>query len=83
MQRKNVGSTEAYLKPCQTSKMERFAKIVNGWKPLTIFGKYFIIDVWQDLKYASASTSKQQSRLSQALAFFWDLSFINFISPNL
>ena len=25
--------SEAYLEPCQTSKMERFAKIVNGQGP--------------------------------------------------
>ena len=26
--------------------MERFAKIVNGWIPLTVFTKSFILDVW-------------------------------------
>ena len=28
-----------------TSKMERFVIIVNGWKPLTIITKRFILDV--------------------------------------
>ena len=28
-----------------TSKMERFAIIVNGWKPLTIITKHSILDV--------------------------------------
>ena len=28
------------------SKMERFAKMVNGWKPLTIFAKSSILYVW-------------------------------------
>ena len=37
----------------QTSKMEYFAKVVNGWKPLTISLKSSILDVWQDSKYAS------------------------------
>ena len=31
--------SEAYSKPCQTCKRKLFAKIVNDWKPLTIFGK--------------------------------------------
>ena len=30
---------ETYLEPCKTSKKESFAKIVNGYKPLTIFAK--------------------------------------------
>ena len=31
--------TEAYFQPYQTSSMECFAKIVNGYKPLTVFAK--------------------------------------------
>ena len=27
-------------------EMKLFAKIVNNWKPLTIFAKSFILDVW-------------------------------------
>ena len=27
-----MGISEMYWKPCQTSKMERFARIVNVWK---------------------------------------------------
>ena len=38
--------TEAYSEPCQTSKMERSAKIVNGLKALTTLAKRFILDVW-------------------------------------
>ena len=26
---------EAYSEPCQTSKMERFAKIINDFQPVT------------------------------------------------
>ena len=29
--------SEAYSEPCQTSKMELFTKIVNGYEPLAIF----------------------------------------------
>ena len=32
---------------CQTSKMALFAKLVDGWNPLTIFAKSSILDVWQ------------------------------------
>ena len=38
------GRPKAYMKPCQTSKMEGFAKIVNGWKSLIIFAKRSILD---------------------------------------
>ena len=31
---------EAYWEPCQTSKMERFAKLVNGWLVLVV--NYFL-----------------------------------------
>ena len=44
--------SEAYSEPCQTSKMELFAKIVNGQKPFTIFVKHFIWGVWQGSEYA-------------------------------
>ena len=37
--------TEADIGPCQTSKMEFFPKTVNGFKPLTIFEKSYILDV--------------------------------------
>ena len=39
--------TKAYLKPCQTSKMERFAKLVNGYRLFTIFEKCSFLDVSQ------------------------------------
>ena len=30
---------EVYSEPCQTSKMELFAKRLDDWKPLTVFAK--------------------------------------------
>ena len=39
--------------PCQTSNMERFAKIVNGSKPVTIFAKRSSSDASQGSEYAS------------------------------
>ena len=40
-------NTKTYSEPCQISKMERFANIVNGWKP--------ILCVWQGSEYVSAT----------------------------
>ena len=39
-------ASKVYFAPCQTSVMEHFAKIVNGFKLLIIFAKSSIIDVW-------------------------------------
>ena len=39
--------------PCQISKTELFATIVNGWRLLTISAKSFILDFWRDSEYAS------------------------------
>lgn len=36
---------ETYSEPCQTSNMERFAKVVNNVKLLTIFAKHSTLDV--------------------------------------
>ena len=38
--------SEKYSEPCQTSKMEIFAKIVNGFLFLTIFAKNLRIRLW-------------------------------------
>ena len=37
---------EAHAEPSNISKMKRVAKIVNGFKPLNVFFKYSILDVW-------------------------------------
>ena len=44
---------EAYPKPSQTSKMDLFAKIVNGFHLLTNFVKSFILNVWLGSEFAS------------------------------
>lgn len=46
-------SLEAYWEPHQISKTELFAKVVNGFKSLTIFPKPFIVDVWKGSDYTS------------------------------
>ena len=43
---------EPYSKPSQTSTIEFFAEIVNGWN-LSIFAKISILDVWQSSWYGS------------------------------
>ena len=45
--------SEAYSEQCQASKMEPFAKIVSGRKPLTAFAKLFILNVRQRSEYVS------------------------------
>ena len=40
-----VNLSEANSETCQTSKMEHFAKVVNGFQPLTIFAKRAMLDV--------------------------------------
>ena len=37
---------EMYSEICQTFKMERFTKIVNGFYLLTIFAQRFILVAW-------------------------------------
>ena len=49
-----LATAETYSEPSQTSKMEFFAKIINSWKPLTIFAKCFILDTRQCSEYAPA-----------------------------
>ena len=55
--------SKAYSEPIQTSKMERFAKIVYGKKSWTIFVKRSILAVWHDSKYNSG-VSIQEIQIS-------------------
>ena len=50
----NSSIQDAYSEPCQISKLQLFAKKVNGFQPLTIFAKRFILNAWQGSAYASA-----------------------------
>ena len=43
--------------PSQTSKMDFFEKIINSWKPLTIFAKSTILEVWLSSAYVSGQWS--------------------------
>ena len=37
--------SEEYSEPCQLSKIQLYAKIVNGFEPLTIFAQNSVLDV--------------------------------------
>ena len=45
--------------------------IVNGWKPLTIFTKSFILDIWQGSEYNSANQVFKQVRRYVVTWFIW------------
>ena len=49
--------SETYSEPCQISKMEVFAKIVNGFSFLTIFTKNSILDVWHNSEFPSEDSN--------------------------
>ena len=53
--KQNAYYSEAYSEHCQTFKMERFEKIVEGFELLTVFAKRSILDVWQGSECASAN----------------------------
>ena len=53
-----VTGSEANSKPCKTSKIGLFVKIVKNKKSFTIFIKTFILNVWQGSEYASELASK-------------------------
>ena len=50
--------SEAYSEFCQTSAVDLFAKIVNGFKKITIFKRNAVLEIFdiQDSEYASANT---------------------------
>ena len=50
---------QPYSETCQTSKIECFVKIVDAWKPLTIYVKCSILDVWQGFWILLAETREE------------------------
>ena len=50
--KKKKKNSEVYSEPCETSKMELFAKIVKGFHSLTILTKRSILDTWQSSECA-------------------------------
>ena len=45
--KKVIPYSEVHSEPCQTSKMELFAKIVNEQKPSTVLANSIISHIWQ------------------------------------
>ena len=56
---KSIRGSEAYSKPCQSSKNELFAKIINSFQPFTIFEKTSILDIQQGFEYIWGSILRQ------------------------
>ena len=78
--------SEAYSKPCQTSQIEVFTKIVKGFSFLTIFAKTSILDDWQDSEFpckpgkdlwkSSISDVKQSLEFTLVLIIFARLAYL-------
>ena len=51
-------NTETYSEPCQTFKIEHFAKIFNGFQPLSTSAKRSILDDLQGFQWASGASAK-------------------------
>ena len=47
--------------------MERFVRIVNASKPLTIVAKLYILDIWKSPRYASENVSSKNFRVRNGL----------------
>ena len=74
---------EANSEPYQTSMMELFANIVNGWKPVTIFAKRSFLDVCQSSEYAFDmyyhwTASKCLNRWNQSSGYILQMLSFNF-----
>ena len=83
-------NSEAYPESCETSEMELFTKIVNGFSFLIIFTKSFIIDVWQDSEFVSEASKdlwknlhlRRLTRLWTHLCnnYFWKTAYICYLN---
>ena len=62
--------------------MELFVRTVNGWKPLIIFAKRFILNGWQGSKYVSANQSSgaviTENHLKPSIVNFANSWYYNF-----
>ena len=59
-----------------TSRIERFAKIVNGWKPLTIFAKRSVLDVWHGCNHAFEFTNWLIGQYADILFICYNFSWM-------
>ena len=67
----HLAHCSAYLEPYQIYQMELFVKIVKGWKPLTIFSKSFILEIYQSFEYGSASSHLAIYSRIYLTSYFW------------
>ena len=65
-----IWSSEVYSELSQTSKMKRFAKVVNGFQPVIIFTKRSIVDVCQGSEYACVVHKKNAN-----ISWSWYIDF--------
>ena len=85
LQLKDINGSDGfrYLDFCfQNLKMELFVRTVNGWKPLIIFAKRFILDGWQGSNYTSANQSSRpiitENHLKRSIVNFVNSWYYNF-----
>ena len=72
-----AGTSNAYSETCQASKMKSFAKIANGWKPLTISAKWSISELflWKALSQMFNSVLKTLLCFPVVKLFFYKHGF--------
>ena len=69
-------NSEGYSEPCQTSKMDVFAKIVNGFSSLTIFAESSVLDVWQESEFASEASKNLWKSSTSAVWQGFEFTFV-------
>ena len=75
-----IVTPEPYLEPCQISAMKHFLKIINSFKPLTIFQKSSTVDLWQGPKYGSGNELILSYNIDFGL--FWNRPGVEWFKEN-
>ena len=83
-------TSRKFAEPYQITNMELFAKLISGLRLLTIFTKYFILDVWQgssadqinglglydrDLRHEKVNSSKATNLKQKKLSYWEEFHF--------
>ena len=86
-------TSRKFAEPYQIINMELFAKLISGLRLLTIFTKYFILDVWQgssadqinglglydrDLRHEKVNSSKANKLEAEKIILLRGVSFFYF-----
>ena len=75
-------NSKAYSGPCQTSKIEVFAKVVNGFSFFDYFWKN--LDVWKDPEFASEASNDLWKKLHlRYLTGLWIHLCINYFRKTI